>query len=48
TPELMFSFPLKSDGKNWSIVSELKHNTFAQEKIRATHEELLSERDAVR
>ena len=45
---LMFSFPVTSDGTSWKIVQGLEHNSFAQEKITATLEELKSEREAVR
>lgn len=44
---LMFGFPLQSDGTNWKIVQGLDHNSFAQEKIKATLNELLSEKEAV-
>lgn len=45
---LMFSYPVTSDGSTWKIVQGLEHNSFAQEKISATLEELESEKDAVR
>jgi malate dehydrogenase len=44
---LMFSYPTRSDGNNWEIVQGIKHHRFAQEKIDATHKELLAEREAV-
>lgn len=44
---LMFSFPVRSDGTNWTIVQNLDQNDFAQQKIQATYEELKSERSAV-
>lgn len=44
---LMFSFPVRSDGQKWEIVQGLEHNEFAKEKIEATRQELLSEKDAV-
>ena len=48
TPEgLMIGFPICSDGQSWSIVQGIKHNEFAQEKIKATIAELIEERDAV-
>jgi len=45
---VMFSYPLRSDGQDWEVVKGLEHNDFAKEKIKATHKELLAERDAVR
>jgi malate dehydrogenase len=45
---IMFGYPIRSDGNRWEIVQGQKHDAFAQEKIRATYEELLSERDAVK
>jgi malate dehydrogenase len=45
---IMFSYPLCSDGQDWEVVEGLKHNDFAKEKIKATYEELLSERVAVK
>lgn len=44
---LMFSYPIRSDGENWSIVQGLEINEFSQEKINATKQELLEEREAV-
>lgn len=44
---LMFSFPLRTDGREWSIVQGLKHKDFAQGKIKATLDELLAEKKAV-
>jgi malate dehydrogenase len=46
-PGLMFGFPLRSNGSECSIVTGLKHNAFAQNKIKATLEELLAEKEAV-
>ncbi|APZ91906.1 malate dehydrogenase [Fuerstiella marisgermanici] len=45
---LISSFPLTSDGKNWSIVQGQSHNEFAQAKIDATVAELKEERDTVK
>ncbi|OGX37825.1 MAG: malate dehydrogenase [Omnitrophica WOR_2 bacterium RIFCSPHIGHO2_02_FULL_52_10] len=45
---LMFSFPVKSDGKDWEIIQGIDHNDFAKEKIEATLAELRSEREAVK
>jgi malate dehydrogenase len=47
TPGTMFGFPLRSDGRECSIVQGLKHNEFAQAKIKATLDELLAEKQAV-
>lgn len=44
---LMFGYPLRSNGKDWEIVQGLAHNDFAKEKIQATLQELLSEKQAV-
>jgi malate dehydrogenase len=45
---VMFSFPVRSDGKTWEIVQGIRHNAFAQEKIDATYTELREEIAAVR
>ena len=45
---LISSFPLTSDGKTWSIVQGIEHNEFGQEKLRATVDELKSEREVVK
>lgn len=44
---LMFSFPLQSDGRNWQIVQGLEHNDFARQKLKATCDELLAEKEAL-
>ena len=44
---LIFGFPLRSNGSECSIVQGLKHNEFAQIKIKATLNELLAEKEAV-
>lgn len=44
---LMFSFPVRTDGKEWQIVQGVEHGEFAQEKINVTWDELLAERDEV-
>ena len=46
-PGLMFGFPLRSNGNDYSIVQGLKHNDFAQAKIKATLDELIAEKEAV-
>lgn len=45
---LISSFPLTSDGSNWSIQQGIEHNEFAQAKIDATVAELREERDTVK
>ena len=45
---LISSFPLTSDGQNWSIAQGQSHNEFAQAKIDATVAELKEERDTVK
>ncbi|MBF0571190.1 MAG: malate dehydrogenase [Candidatus Omnitrophica bacterium] len=46
-PGIMFGFPLRSNGRDADIVQGLKHNEFAQTKIKATLDELLTEKEAV-
>jgi malate dehydrogenase len=45
---LVFGYPVRSDGRGWTVVEDLPHSDFAQERIRITTEELVSEREAVR
>ncbi len=45
---LIFSFPLRSNGKSYEIVQGVKHDAFAQAKIAATLEELQQEQAAVK
>lgn len=45
---LIFSFPVRVDHGQLSTVKGFEHNAFAQEKLRATLNELRAERDAVR
>ena len=44
---LQFGFPVRSDGKTWSIVEGLEHSEFAQTRIAATTDELIEERAEV-
>lgn len=44
---LISSFPLTSDGKQWSVVRGIEHNAFAQDKLNATIAELRDERKTV-
>lgn len=46
--DLIFGFPLTSDGKTWKVVQGQQHNEFAKSKIDATLAELREERDAIR
>ena len=45
---LVCSFPLRSDGSKWEIVSGLTHTAFAKERIDLSIKELQEERDAVK
>jgi malate dehydrogenase len=45
---LQFGFPVRSDGTNWEVVPDLRHDDDAKEKIKATTEELIQERDLVK
>ena len=42
---LQFGFPVRSDGTAWTVVEGIEHDDFAQEKIAATTEELVDERE---
>jgi len=44
---IMFSYPIRSDGKGWEVVQGVEHNAFGKQKIDATLKELLSEKEAV-
>ena len=44
---LMFSYPITSDGKNWSIVQDVPLNEFSKAKIAATEAELKEEKSMV-
>jgi malate dehydrogenase len=44
----MFSYPVRSDGQSWKIVQGLELNSYAQEKIKVTEKELISEREAIK
>ena len=45
---LQFGYPVASTGDSWSVVEGIEHNAEAQEKIRATTEELLQEQSLVK
>ncbi len=44
---LITSFPIRTDGENWSIVPDVPVNDFAREKIDSSVNELKEEREAV-
>ena len=44
---LVFSYPIRSDGRAYEIVQGAEHGEFAREKLKATTAELASEREAV-
>jgi malate dehydrogenase len=45
---LQFGYPVVSDGSSWKVVEGLEHGAFAQEKLKATTQELEEERDAIK
>jgi malate dehydrogenase len=45
---LVFSFPSRTEGGKFKVITGLTHNAFAQEKINVTLNELRKERDAVK
>jgi malate dehydrogenase len=45
---LQFSYPIRSTGSGWEVVDGFEHDDFSREKIQATIDELVEERDAVR
>jgi len=45
---LVFSYPVRSDGRSHSIVEGLRHGPAAQAALKATTDELVAERDGVR
>jgi malate dehydrogenase len=44
---LIFSYPIRSDGKRWEIVQEVPVNEFSRSKITATENELREEKSLV-
>ncbi|NOS70089.1 MAG: malate dehydrogenase [Verrucomicrobia bacterium] len=44
---LIFSYPIRSDGKNWEIVKDVPLNEFSRAKITATENELKEEKAMV-
>jgi malate dehydrogenase len=47
-PGLIYSFPLRSDGKTWTVVKDLPIDDDARKRIDASAQELVSERDTVK
>jgi malate dehydrogenase len=45
---LVFSYPVAVQNGSWKVVEGIEQDAFAQEKIHATTEELLQERDLVK
>lgn len=45
--DVMFSYPITSDGMNWKVVDGIIHNDFALDKINKSYHELLEEKEAV-
>ncbi|HEX9098394.1 MAG TPA: malate dehydrogenase [Candidatus Dormibacteraeota bacterium] len=45
---LQFGFPVKSDGRNWEVVTGLEHDGDAKDRIKKTTEELVQERELVK
>ncbi|TLY48731.1 MAG: malate dehydrogenase [Gammaproteobacteria bacterium] len=45
---LIFSFPSRVDNGRLSIINNIQHNSFGQEKIKLTLEELLAERNEIK
>jgi len=44
---LIYSFPIRSDGENWSVVPDLPVNEFSRSKLTATENELKEEKALV-
>jgi malate dehydrogenase len=45
---LVFSYPVRSDGRSHHVVEGLSHDERARELLRLTREELVAEREGVR
>jgi malate dehydrogenase len=45
---LQFGFPVRSTGSSWEVIEGFQHDDFAKEKIKATTDELVEEREAVK
>lgn len=46
-PGLIFSYPIRSNGKEWSVVRDLELDEFSKSKIAATEKELKEEKSMV-
>jgi malate dehydrogenase len=46
--DLQFGFPVRSTGKDWDVIEGFEHDDFGKAKIKATTDELLEEREAVK
>jgi malate dehydrogenase len=46
-PGLIFSYPIRSNGKEWSVVRDLELDDFSKAKITATENELKEEKSMV-
>ncbi|MGH9068675.1 MAG: malate dehydrogenase [Acidimicrobiales bacterium] len=44
---LQFGFPVRSTGSSWEVVEGFEHDEFARDRLAATTDELLGEREAV-
>ncbi|HZD66425.1 MAG TPA: malate dehydrogenase, partial [Acidimicrobiales bacterium] len=44
---LQFGFPVRSDGATWEVAEGFVHDDFAKQRLQATTEELVGEREAV-
>lgn len=45
---LQFGFPVRSTGSSWEVIQTFEHDDYAKEKIKATTDELLAEREEVK
>jgi malate dehydrogenase len=45
---LQFGFPIRSTGSSWEVIQGFQHDDWAREKIKATTDELLSEREEIK
>jgi malate dehydrogenase len=45
---LQFGFPVRSTGNAWDVIEGFEHDDFAKQKIQATTDELVEEREAVK
>ncbi len=45
---LQFGFPVRSDGRNWEVVTALEHDNDAKDRIKKTTDELVQERELVK